>query len=492
MAGLRRIWSQCKIFRVVLVAALAYTLLRLAVQSLFLAVMLLPDKGVMGGLPDWAGAEGPMLPVDLQLYVEAADRLWARQSLYPVWDRIEIYQYSPAFALAFRPFLWLPSDLLIAVVHTLLHIVAYGLLYLCWGRIFRRLGLGRVEETWAWTLPVWLLFSQFWSDLGYLNVYIIVALLATLLIDAVLHERLGRSLLWLSIILQVKPHWAFVVAVPLLLGRRRFFLKLVILAAVVYAGVAGVTMLTVGASYGWDQYGDYFRLLYNMRRCFPWRGPSAPFLGYNHSITQIVVYLLGLSPATLRLGTAVKILLLTPIAVVGLLHLFRPVRSVGYKVLQLSLDFAFALYLGVFIWMDMVWELSLGIVVFTYLLGTLARRNARVWACAVFLPYALLDLWRLVSLAFSVLGLDVIAPGPYVLTDPAIYVPLVMFVILTFYALLVRRLWAALACRCPEWCALLPHVGDGASALGSSTREQALDAGFRHQGLTTAFVERSV
>jgi len=492
MAGLRRIWSRSKAFRVALVAVLAYTLLRLAVQGLFLAVMLLPDKSVMGGLPERAGAEGPMLPVDLQLYVEAAERLWARQNLYPVWDRIEIYQYSPAFALAFRPFLWLPSDGSIAVVHTLLHIVAYGLLYLCWGRIFRRLSLVRVEEAWAWTLPVWLLFSQFWSDLGYLNVYIIVALLATLLIDAVLHERLGRSLLWLSILLQVKPHWAFAAAVPLLLGRRRFFLKLMALAALVYAGVAGATMLTVGTSYGWAQYVDYFQLLYNMRRCFPWRGPSAPFLGYNHSITQIVVYLLGLSPATLRLGTGVKILLLMPIAGVSLGHLFRPVRSVGYEVPRLSLDFAFALYLGVFIWMDMVWELSLGIAVFVYLLGTLARRNARAWVCVVFLPYALLDLWRLVSLALSALGLEVIAPGPYVLTDPAIYVPLVMFVILTFYALLVRRLWGALVCRCPEWCTLLTHMGGGVSALGSRARDRVLNAGFRGEGLTTGRAERSV
>jgi len=57
----------------------------------------------------------------------------------------------------------------------------------------------------AWLLPVWLVFAQFWSDLGYLNVYVLMALLATLFIDALLDERLGWSLVWVSIILQIKP-----------------------------------------------------------------------------------------------------------------------------------------------------------------------------------------------------------------------------------------------------------------------------------------------
>ena len=79
---------------------------------------------------------------------------------------------------------------------------------------------------------------------------------------------------------------------------------------------------------------------------------------------------------------------------------------------------------------------------FTYLLATLERRNTRILVWAVFLPYALVDFWQLLS--FAVLGMDVIAPGPYILTDPSIYVPLVMIVILTFYALLIRRLWNVL------------------------------------------------
>jgi hypothetical protein len=101
----------------------------------------------------------------------------------------------------------------------------------------------------------------------------------------------------------------------------------------------------------------------------------------------------------------------------------------------------FALYLGAFIWLDMVWEASLAIAVFAYLLATLEQPRGRILTWIVFLPYALIDAWQLVS--FGLFGMDVIAPGPYVLTDPSIYIPMIMIVILTFYALLIRRAWEA-------------------------------------------------
>jgi hypothetical protein len=421
MAYLRKAWSQSKVYRVVLIAVLAYTSLRLAVHGVYLAGTLLPEQ-----------AEEHPIPVDLQVYLDAATHFQLQQDLYPR-ESLELieyhYPYPPAYAMMFVPFLWLPP-LVVSVIHTLLHIVAYGLLYIWWGRVFRRLGLDLAGEMWAWTFPVWLVFSAFWSDLGYLNIYIISTLLATLLVDTILNERLGRSLLWLSIILQTKPMWAFAIAIPLFLGRYRFFLRLLALAAVIYVAIAGTTILLAGPSYGWQQYIDYIHLLSRLGHDFPWRGPDAPFLGYNHSIKQIVVYLLGLSPEILRLA---------PLAVASLRHLLRPACQAGREVPRLSLDLAFALYLGVFIWLDIVWELSLGIAVFTYLLATVKQRGAKICVWLVFLPYALVDFWQLAS--FIAFGPNVVLPGPYVLTDPSIYIPLIMIVILTFYALLVKRLW---------------------------------------------------
>ncbi len=434
---IRRVWSRSRAFRVILVIAVLYTGARLAVHGVYLATLLVPES-----LPEWVGAEEPMVPNDLQDYLTAASHLQNRQDLYLKGElnRVEFYQYAPSYALMFTPFLHL-SPIVTVTIHTLLHIVAYGVLYWQWERIFHLSGLDQTNTMMVYTLPIWLIFSAFWSDLGYLNIYITMALLGTLLIDAILNERLGWSLVWLAIIMQTKPQWAFAVAVPLLLGRYRFFLKLVALTIVVYVLIVGTTMLVVGPAYGWQQHVDYVQFLARLSRDFPWRGPDAPFLGYNHSIKQIVVYLLGVTPGTLRLATGVKVLFLLPLAAVALRHLSQPAARPGRDVPRLGLDLAFALYLGAFIWLDMVWEVSLGIAVFTYLLATLKQRNAKILVWAVFLPYALVDLWQVAS--FAIFGMDVVAPGPYILTDPSIYVPLVMIVILTFYALLIKRLWAA-------------------------------------------------
>jgi hypothetical protein len=87
----------------------------------------------------------------------------------------------------------------------------------------------------------------------------------------------------------------------------------------------------------------------------------------------------------------------------------------------------------------MVWEVSLGIAIFPYLLARLQHHGANTLAWTVFLPYALVDMIQVLS--FTVFGLEVVAPGPYVLTDPSIYAPMTMLVIIAFYALLTYRLW---------------------------------------------------
>jgi hypothetical protein len=328
---------------------------------------------------------------------------------------------------------------LLAVVHSLLNIAAYILLYLWWGRIFFRLGLGKANEMLAWTLPVWLVFAAFWGDLAYLNIYVITTLICTLFIEATLDERLGSSLFWLSIILQSKPYLAFPIAIPLILGRYRFFFKLLILAVITYGAIVGVTIWLMGPAYGWQQHIDYIRFLVDMTANFPWRSPESGFLGYNHSILQITFYLLGVTPRTLRLATAIKVLLLIPLAVVSLRHWLRPARCVGGNAPYLSLNFTFALYAGALIWLDIVWEVTFGVVILAYLLATLEQSKTRIWVWAVFLPYALLDFWQVAT--FVVFGPDIIAPDVYIWTDPSIYIPIVMIVNLVFYALFIKRLW---------------------------------------------------
>jgi hypothetical protein len=436
-------WQRSRVFRVIIVLSVGYVLFRILVQGGYLAMLLLPESGILGGVPEWTEAEGPMVPADLQIYIDAAKHIRARQNLYlqGSLERLEDhYPYAPSFALAFTPFLAL-SPANIAIVHTLLHMVAYAGLYITWFQIFRQWGFRTCERLMIWSLPIWLLFSSFWTDLGYLNIYIIVALIGTLFIKAVIEENLVLSVLWLSLILQMKPHWAFALAVPFLMSRFHFFFRLVGSSVVAYLLIAVVVMLIVGPTYGFQQHVEYAKFLGRLSDDFPWRTQSDGFIGYNNSIKQIVVYILGLTPLTLRAATIIKLALLLPLALVIFHHLRHPLREPGYKRPQRALDLAFAFYLGAFIWLDMVWELSLGVPLFVYLLGTLKQRLGKMLIAATFLPYALLDPWRVSSLGLRALGWNVIAPGPYVLTDPSIYIPIIMLSILVFYALLIRRLW---------------------------------------------------
>jgi hypothetical protein len=87
----------------------------------------------------------------------------------------------------------------------IIHLVCYGLLYIWWLRIFHKNKLESAERGWAWALPLFLIFTVFWDDLGLLNIYLIVALFSTYAIDAVLDENLAWASFWLgAVILPIK------------------------------------------------------------------------------------------------------------------------------------------------------------------------------------------------------------------------------------------------------------------------------------------------
>ena len=432
MNRIREYWSTSKAYRVLLVASLVYVMLRLAVQ-LFL---------FYDAMQTQTTAEGAQVSVDLQLaYIPAAEHFRDREDLYlqGSLDVLEYhYNYAPSFAFFFGPLLLLPLGIQVPL-HIVLRIAAYMILYIVWARTFEKYKLTALARMWAKLLPAFLVFTVFWDDLAYLNIYLIIALFATFLIEAVLDENLGWAIFWLGVvILPIKPFWGFALAVPLLLGRYRFFFQLLAGSFLAYLAVTGVTILAGGMEYGLQQYQDYFAFLGRLSRDFPWRGPGDPFLGYNHSVMQIVLYYLGVSPSNMQVGTIVKLILLLPLAWIALKFLRHPIDRPGREVPETALALAFALYLGTFIWLDTVWELSLALVVFAYLITTIQSRNIRLFLWILFAPYALLDIWRLVS--YIALGDSVLYEGAYVLTDPLIYVPWIMIMLLVFYALLLRQL----------------------------------------------------
>jgi hypothetical protein len=425
-------WSASKAYRALLLAAILYAVLRLAIQVFLFSDAMRPE----------AIAEGVQVSADLQQsYIASAQRFQAREDLYlkGSLEHVEAhYLYSPAFALFFKPILLLPLQILLPLM-LVIHVVAYALFYVWWARIFEQNNLTALSKQWARLLPLYLVFSVFWDDLAYMNTYIIIALFATLLIDAILQEKLGWAAFWLgAVILPIKPHWAFALALPLLLGRHRFFFQLIAGSAIAYLIVAGITIAAGGFEYGIRQYQDYFGFLARLTRDYPWWGPDQPFLGYNHSVMQIILYYFGVSASNMQLATIVKLLLLVPLGWIGLKFLRNPINKAGNEIPETALALVFALYLGAFIWLDMVWELALGMVIFAYLLTTFEQRWVKSVLWIFFGFYALLDVWRLAS--YLGFGDSILYNDAYVLTDPLIYVPWIMVVLLVFYALLLQRL----------------------------------------------------
>jgi hypothetical protein len=140
----------------------------------------------------------------------------------------------------------------------------------------------------------------------------------------------------------------------------------------------------------------------------------------------------------MRLATIVKLILLAPLGWIAFRFLRRSLDKKGTEIPETALAWTFALYLGAFLWLDMVWELSLGLVISAYLLATSEQKWVRTLLWILFAPYALLDIWRLVS--YIAFGDSILYEGAYVLTDPLIYVPWIMMLLLVFYALLLRKL----------------------------------------------------
>jgi hypothetical protein len=370
----------------------------------------------------------------MQAYKLAAERLVAHAEIYRPEEMktISAFQYAPSYALAYFPLTRLPIPAL-AVGWMLLQVAAGSLLWMRWNSLLAALGLKTAQEILARTLPVWLIFSTFWADLAYANVYIIMALLATLLLEAVLKRRLGWSILWLGLIIQIKPQWAFAVFIPLCLRDWKFLFKLLAGASLVYLGCMAAAMLIVGPGYILNQYLAYLQFMAALNSYFPWT--KLPFLGYNHSVLQTIIHFTNwrFSPLTVGIAAVIKVILLAPLVWVSW-H-FGKTRRTRAEELLLALGW----YLAIFIMMDVIWEVTLALPVLA-LVWPMLQKSWERWMVGVLLGiYAALDIWQIIS--YAVWGEAILWQGSsYILTDPAIYVPIILLVLLASYVILLKIL----------------------------------------------------
>lgn len=425
-----------KWFKILLVITSIYFIFRvIAQQAVHLGLL---DLGLDPEVTLWFGR-------DLRIVVTAALRLAERGNTYYLgeWgEGFDIYNYTPFYALLISQIATRLPFNIHAFLHGFITIAAYIFLFLSWLKIFPKMGLSQVNAIMISFLPLWLIYEGFWSDLILLNMYIPLTLVASWLFVFIWQEKLIPAAILLVLILQVKPQWAFALALPLVLGNFSFFIKLLLLTVSGYLGVILATTLWLGWDYGIVQYQDYYTMLSIAPLKITWHGPDE-FIGYDHSIAQIYFYLFGYTPEAWLTVRFIKLALIIPFGIIVFISWLRCRRG---QVVQLQpsqiLEVYFALYFVAFIWLNLVWEITFAIILFIYLWG-MATKSWEKWVFAVpFLIYAVADLWRNIGvpLAAAILGEKTLSTqGIPVWADPLFQLPIIMIVVLTGYILMSRR-----------------------------------------------------
>jgi hypothetical protein len=434
-----KLWKNTIIYRIALCLAIVLALGRMGLHFLTMRSTLNPVQFPQA-LTGWWSTESAKLPPDLQVYWDAAERFAEQKDLYSAeaGGEVIIYQYSPAFALLYSLGLLLPLPMVVLLM-SILNVAAYVGLFLLWAHLFHRFQMRSALNLLVAILPVWILFSGFWIDLSLLNIHIIISFLASLLLLAVIKERLLISVVLLVLLVQTKPYWAFLLLIPLLLGRYQFFLRLLAYSLLGYLGIVLATSAIGSWSYVSAQYREYMRISLYLSRNYPWRTMQDGFLGYNHAIKQVAYYLFGYSSFVNGIVNLVKQLLFLPLFLVILAYLIRPLEQPGWERPDVALDVAFGVYLGVYVYLDFVWELTLGIIVVIYLLSLEKKGWVRGFLWGVFLLYSLMDLWGTLGFLFN--GKKILEGGIFIISNPNIYLPVVLFFLLALYLKMIFRLW---------------------------------------------------
>ncbi len=177
---------------------------------------------------------------DLKIYLEAGERFLRRENLYiaPRPD-FGLYAYSPLFAVLMSLLTYLPYKVL-WIIDAILHIIIYWALYWRWYIIFRRQELNAAAEALVRLFPLWLIFTGLLYEIAYMNIYIFMAFIATLLLEAMLYQQTGKAILWLTVLLLIKPQWAFALGIPFLLSQWRFLGKVISGSILAYLGVVAL------------------------------------------------------------------------------------------------------------------------------------------------------------------------------------------------------------------------------------------------------------
>ncbi|MGQ0601615.1 MAG: glycosyltransferase 87 family protein [Anaerolineales bacterium] len=381
----------------------------------FVAVGLLDTPAT--GLPQSSQFPGN----DLFVYLRAGANVAGDSSPYVngPWPDAGVYHYSPFLAVALSLLFRNGVDEFPLRAATYLYfalaVLAQPLAWWIWRSVFRAVHLSRADNAMILWAPLWLVYSQWFFDLTYLNVSTFWLCLAGALTWAVLRQRTGWVVLLVVVIALAKPHHVYPLLIPMLLGQWRWWLKVVTASGVGYGLTILMTFSRVGPDFGFGLYRDYLDHLLNIAERYPW----TDHIFYNHSWRSILYWLFGFQTWVGPAVTAIRLLFLIP--VLWLLWRWWQRPQLGSeRRSQLALGICFAAHLWALMLVSDLWEAQLLIVVFAYLLafgGPLIGR----WAMLMMVPFSLLSVaqlagwWIAHQLGRSFTDFDVVARLPVIM-----------------------------------------------------------------------------
>jgi hypothetical protein len=207
---------------------------------------------------------------------------------------------------------------------------------------------------------------------------------------------------------------------------------------IAYVAMAGITLLLIGPAYGWQQYAAYFFVTHPINPSL-WQGNTSLLVPHIVRLLLLVpLFLIAARHLITRVRFAIGEIMLMLVS--SCRHRPRQAYASPSQSPRLALDWLFLLYLilATRAGQATLPNLPLATVIFPYLLATSHSRTVRVSLACAFIPYALLDIWRVGQFALQPATIAFDALGAI---DHPILWPAALAAISVFGLTLSIRLW---------------------------------------------------
>ena len=268
-----------------------------------------------------------------------------------------------------------------------------------------------------WILPFWFAFSPFVYDAVTLNVNTYMALLASLYLWFLLKDdrsaKLGAiAMLFLAV--TIKPQWGFFVFLPLVHGKWKDFLQMLVGIAILFLALFGIGSFFTNFGYVLNQHILYVKYLSTFAQRFTyWNLPPGPYQ-YNNSIYQVIIYLMGNIKTGILTAKLVQLAFFILLGIVFAMTVLTKKTEENTEERDTNtIRWFFIFYCATLLYPPLNFDFSLGIPMFLFLAS-----QGRLQKILVGIPLLIIAFQDIISIIVSAFGIT--SWFPFIYTDTII------------------------------------------------------------------------